>query len=394
MTEYEGPKIPGGGENPYSWSHKDIHNTFEPTQHTIAIGLGQKYAEAWSIWEQGLQTFDRSIQKSLDSAWTGGKAAPLAMQAIKNYVAKAHELSGPISEMQDRVDDASSAVGTTKSKVPGLVSGDQHWYNPWSWGKNAEKSEKQSEAREAMENDYVKPMSLVDAKIPVFPTPSSPTNPVDIPNAPPGGWDWQQSGDPGPSTPGPQTTPGPKTPGDPGPSTTDKNDKSKQPGTDNPSTNPTSTNPTTTQDPSTQNPSNTKTPTTPTGVDPTKTSPTSVNPTTTSPYVPGRPNSPSPGTTPGAPKTTTPAPRQNIPGLPGSPAATQAAAAAARNAAAAGTAGGFGMPGGARGKGDDDKEHKIPDYLINRENTEELLGEQPRTLPGGVIGTNPEFTDG
>ncbi|MGW0246722.1 hypothetical protein ACWDYH_08790 [Nocardia goodfellowii] len=41
------------------------------------------------------------------------------------------------------------------------------------------------------------------------------------------------------------------------------------------------------------------------------------------------------------------------------------------------------------GQGDDDGEHKIPDYLIQDRETE-LLGEQPRVLPaGGVIGADP-----
>jgi hypothetical protein len=51
-----------------------------------------------------------------------------------------------------------------------------------------------------------------------------------------------------------------------------------------------------------------------------------------------------------------------------------------------------GMGGGGAGKGKSDEEntHKIPDYLINAANTEELIGEVPRTVPGGVIGADPE----
>ncbi|TLF60796.1 hypothetical protein FEK31_03590 [Nocardia cyriacigeorgica] len=71
--------------------------------------------------------------------------------------------------------------------------------------------------------------------------------------------------------------------------------------------------------------------------------------------------------------------------VPGMGAAGQTAAAAA--------AGRAGMPGmmspGAAGRGQqgqDDEEHKLPEYLINAENAAELLGEQPRTVPGGVIG--------
>lgn len=55
--------------------------------------------------------------------------------------------------------------------------------------------------------------------------------------------------------------------------------------------------------------------------------------------------------------------------------------------------GGMPMGGGAgqRGGGKDEESNRsTPDYLINQENTDELLGEAPRTIPGGVIGANPE----
>ncbi|WP_225727451.1 MULTISPECIES: hypothetical protein [unclassified Nocardia] len=396
MNAYEAPGIPSGGENPNNWSHKEILHTFEVQKPENAAPASQKYGQLWQMWEQGLETFNRSIQKSISDAWSGGKAAPLAMDAIRNYVKNAHELSGPISEMQSRVEEASAAVGMTKSGIPGLVEGDQHWYNPFSWGKNGEKSEKLQEAREAMEKDFVKPMGVIDAKIPVFPTPNNPTNPVDIPQAPPGGWDWQ-SGVPGNGVPG-NGVPGNGVPGvkpggdDTGKDTGKDKDKNKdQPGTEPKTGQPTGTNPTSTN-PTSTNPSP-KQPTTPTGLDPTKTNPTGLNPSTPIPSTPGLPRS-----TPGVPSTPgntpkTAAPRQSLPGLAGTAAAANQAAAAARGAT--GAQGAFGgMPGAAgKGKGDEDSEHKIPDWLINQENTDELLGEQPKTLPGGVIGTNPEFKD-
>ncbi|WP_280235723.1 hypothetical protein [Nocardia cyriacigeorgica] len=80
--------------------------------------------------------------------------------------------------------------------------------------------------------------------------------------------------------------------------------------------------------------------------------------------------------------------------LPGGGAGTQgkAAAAAAGTGNGAGRGGragmpGMGMPGGrGGGKGEDDDEHKTPDYLIY-DHGDELLGSQPPALPpGGVIG--------
>ena len=45
-------------------------------------------------------------------------------------------------------------------------------------------------------------------------------------------------------------------------------------------------------------------------------------------------------------------------------------------------------PGASAGRGgrDDNSEHEIPEYLVGRHNTEELIGELPRTVAGGVLG--------
>ena len=46
-------------------------------------------------------------------------------------------------------------------------------------------------------------------------------------------------------------------------------------------------------------------------------------------------------------------------------------------------------PGAGRGQqGADDDKHETPDYLVNAENTDELLGELPPTIPGGVLGAD------
>jgi hypothetical protein len=39
-----------------------------------------------------------------------------------------------------------------------------------------------------------------------------------------------------------------------------------------------------------------------------------------------------------------------------------------------------------RGNGEEESTHGIPEYLINQANTDELIGEVPKTVPGGVIG--------
>ncbi|MFD3461706.1 hypothetical protein ACFWVM_18490 [Nocardia fluminea] len=50
-----------------------------------------------------------------------------------------------------------------------------------------------------------------------------------------------------------------------------------------------------------------------------------------------------------------------------------------------------GMGGGrGGGKSEEDESHEIPEWLKNMENTEELLGEMPRVIQGGVIGGNTD----
>ncbi len=47
----------------------------------------------------------------------------------------------------------------------------------------------------------------------------------------------------------------------------------------------------------------------------------------------------------------------------------------------------MGGAGGAnKGKAESEKDHDLPEWLRNMENTEDLLGPQPKTVPGGVIG--------
>ncbi|ONM47260.1 hypothetical protein [Nocardia donostiensis] len=103
------------------------------------------------------------------------------------------------------------------------------------------------------------------------------------------------------------------------------------------------------------------------------------------PYVPSTPGAPG---NPGTPSQT-PAPGRSIPGTPGTPGNKQPTSSTQTHNA--GKPGRTGMPGmmspAARGgQGDDDDEHKTPDYLIYDRGSE-LLGTQPPALPpGGVIG--------
>ncbi|PXX60285.1 hypothetical protein DFR70_110125 [Nocardia tenerifensis] len=393
MTGYEPPRIPGGGEHTDSWGHTEIKDAFEPLDTTSAIEQAERYWQMHQLWEQGVSTFARSIQTSISQAWSG-PAAEASKNSIQTYATDAHTLTPALAELHTRVRDAATAIVNTKKAIPDTVNTSirSRIFHPSRWNLDREQSEETQKARVAMNEHYVQPFNQIDGKIPVLPTPTSPTKALDI-TPPPGGYKTDEGGTGGqptqPKTPG--TDPNSKAPGDnnggqPGDPSNPNKESTEQPKTEQ--TTPASTSPSNTQTTPASTTPTTTNPGTPTSTDPTKTVPTSTG-TPHSPGTPGSPTTRSPSS-PGSPTTRTPQPGRSVPGTPSTPGTTANPAAAAATSAtrgATGTPGVGGMGAGARGgKSEDDSEHKIPDYLITQENTDELLGELPRTIPGGVIG--------
>ncbi|GAA5068467.1 WXG100 family type VII secretion target [Nocardia callitridis] len=378
MSGYEPPRIPGGGENSKSWDHHTIKNSFEPLNPTDAHAQADQYWKMHQLWDEGVETFARSIQASIAQAWSG-PAAEASKKSIADYTTDAKNLSPALAELHTGVRDAANAITNTKSAIPGAV--DTSWPTAgFSLGiHNAAKneaSEAEETARTAMTEHYVTPFGQVDGKIPVLPTPLQPTDKPDTPAPPvPGGTPGDSTTGPGgPSTPG-ETPETPTAPGD--------TDGDGQPDTPQEQS---------TQQASATTPSATPTlPTDPSATTPgtnTPGAPNTVAASTTSPNIPGGTKLGSPGgLTPGSPGA--PQPGKSLPGVPTAP-GTQgnpaAAAAAARGAAGPGMMG----PGMGPGKGkSEENEHKAPEYLVTQENTDELIGEIPKTVPGGVIGGEP-----
>lgn len=403
MNGYEQPRIPGGGEQTDSWEHPDIKAAFDPLDTTEAVEQAQKYWEVHQLWEQGLATFARSIQNSISQAWSG-PAADTAKAAIARYAADAETLSPALAEMYTRVRDAAAAIVDTKNAIPDPV--EVSWtswaWPPHRWDLQREQSEAAQVARTEMRQRYVEPFGQVDGQIPVLPVPISPTVSPDIAAPPPGGYvpTGVGAGDsPGADGPGSSGAPGTGAPGAEDAEESRENEENapegaeEQPGEteqadDSAETTSAGTTPSTTNQQTTSNDSVPRTTNDPSRTVPVSTVPTSTTPSSTPGYTPG--GTPSPTYAPGSPGTTEqPGPGRSIPGGPGGTAAPAAAAAAA--AQAQGTRSGTGYPGlfgagAGRGRGEEDSEHTRPDYLVNQENTDELLGEIPRTVAGGVIG--------
>lgn len=373
--EYEGPIIPNGGEYSHSWDHPKISDAFSPLDVNDATSQAGKYWLIRQYWEQGFETFLRSTQASLSQAWSG-PAAEQSRQAIQDYIDKyARPVTPALETLSNGIRDAANAIVNTKNSVgdPLDITGVDGFVN-WLFSED-EASRRTEEARDAMKTYYVTPFGQLDNKIPVIPVPTGPTSTPDIPPPPPGGYTGQSNpatdtGSPTGTTP--SGTPTGETDGDPESETepeTPADDQAGQPRTTDPGE--TSTEPAGAELP------NSTTPTVPAN-----TTPSGV---ATGPGSPGSPT--------GSPDTQ--APGRTVSGAPNTTQGTPAGVGATAASTASGNRGMGGMPmgvgAGNRGGGkDEESSRSTPDYLINQENTDELLGETPRTIPGGVIGADPE----
>lgn len=378
----EPSKIPDGGEHVDHWNHRQIYNAFTPLNTTEAHNGSSEYAQIATRWAAAAELFANRINHSSSAAWDG-TAAKSSRDAISKYAKAALDLTTPLQNLADRVSAAAKGVNDTQNAVDKPPDGGS-WYNPKSWnlgiyhGPNsaAVRNDCESAAREAMRSHYVDTFVSADKQIPVLPVPNSPTDPLyKAPDTKDDGYTPGTSGNGGGNS-----TSGTGNQGNGG-----DQKESSQPATDpttNNSQDASSTTPTST-DSSSQTPSSTS-----------ATQPSSVTPTTSTATTP----SSYPGGTGsglgstgsglgGASGTTSGKPGSTVPGTPTATGTTANAARAATTSTGASGMSGMGGMGGGRGqsKGDDES-HQLPEWLRNMENTEELLGPGPKTVPGGVIG--------
>ncbi|MET8871077.1 hypothetical protein [Nocardia sp. NPDC004604] len=381
MSGNESTQIPPKGENVFHWERGEIEDAFKPLDPKPSHDAAMTYSNVATQWDQGLETFARSVQGSIAEAWEGS-AADKAKDAINRYVTDAHQLTPLITQMSN---DMQSAAEGVRAVANGIPEANHHSWTANVWPPRAHeeettKNEATAGARNAMLTNYVNKFAEFDGRVPVLPTALDPTDPLDISGPTKSGGNEPGSSGPG-GTGGPGTTGGPSTPGGEGPEKTDGGKTTEEPSS-------TDTNPTDTTTSST-NPSSTTstTPTTTTPTIPTTTTPSTATTPSSTPITTGSPGSP------GSSTSTSPSPGRTVSGTPNTTATNPAAAAATTSTSTTGRSG-MGMggmgAGAGRGKSDEDSTHQIPDYLINAANTEELLGEIARTVEGGVIGENPE----
>ena len=376
---YEQPQIDkqGARDNLAAHSHTEISQAFENMTPTEASAASDDYAMIADGWQDDITTFAARIRRSSQSAWDG-PAGEASRQAINDYATDATNLSLALQGLANRVDDAANAVLNTKNGMPPVKHDAQSWWNPGDWfDGDGGVSEAEQNARVHVTNTYGAGMAAVDAQVPVLPQPKDPVT-VEQPG----------TGDPGvPSGTGPGG-PGTSPAGNPaGSEAPGQEPLDEQPGEQQPASAETTTG----EPASTDTAATTPEPTVPS----TTGSPAVTPASTTTGAPPGAPGMPS--GTPGAPGSpfgtpAAPVPGRTVPGTPsGMPGALPASAAGAPSGSSAARGGMpmMGAPGAGRGgSGGDEHDRQTPDYLINEENTHELLGEEPRTIPGGVLGAD------
>lgn len=376
MTGNEPKQIPGNGENTNAWSHSDIKDAFAALDAGNAYQAAVQYSNAATYWDQGVETFARSVLTSIAQAWEGA-AAESAKDAIKRYTDDARKLEPALTQLSNQVEYSANSISDTRKAIPGYA--DHSWTaNIWPPRRHEEersRNDAEESARTAMNTNYVNRYAEYDTQIPILPNGLNPTQPLDIPAPRPG----NDSGNGGNNGSGSGST------GTSGPGGTDSGGTD---GDSTPRTGESTDNQTTPEQSSTTAPNTTST--TPTGYNPAASDPSTLESTKTTPSGVGTPSTTT--GTPGVPGSstgnTTGSPGRSIPGTPGPIGSSGTSQTTSAPTAARGTTGMPGMmgAGAGRGKQDEDSQHKTPDYLINQQNTDELLGEVPKTIAGGVLG--------
>ncbi|WP_280234654.1 hypothetical protein [Nocardia cyriacigeorgica] len=435
MTEIQNelPRIKDG-ENPDNLAHAQINGAFTPLNTTEGFNAANKFTEIENKWTDGVRVFAARIQRSSSAAWEG-PAAESARAALSNYTTRAQDLSPVLQALGNRVYGAVDSINATKRELPEVIEKGKTWTptllpNTSAIARTA-RDDAESTAREVMGIHYVDPFIKADSEIPVLPKPDDPTQPLIPPVRPPGdgripdsggedtggedGGNDNGGGEQGGDDSGGGEQGGPGSAGEAEEPGTGIEEPGGEPAEEPQEPGTTAAN--------TTDPFGTPVSTLPRTTDPmpTSTTPAGVG---TAGYSPsGLPGGGMPGGSTGSgvgaggsgsggsggsgsggsgsggsgsgtgSGSEKPGAGRSIPGNPGAVAGQVGAAAnaAARTAAATGR-GMMGMPmgglgaGAGRGGSATEDEHKTPDYLITAANTDELLGEVPKTVPGGVIG--------
>ncbi|WP_131817002.1 PPE domain-containing protein [Nocardia salmonicida] len=375
---------------PFStWTHQEIWDALRGKDGKPGVDAGQinATADGWRRLTTGTETavnnYRTSFERVLSEKWSGASGTA-AIDGVKSYTTEAAKLHTTFQMVANGIDYMEGVLGQAKIAIPkpeevstfdefishipgnGVVKAAKHRAN-----------EAEEDARLFMIGTYQPGSITVDKQTPILPLPiNNIGDPGGVPDTGGNGNDGGSNnnnngnnsigGDPSTDPAGTQEDPATMEP-----QSTDPDEDQNDDGTGDDSTEPSSTDPSATT-PAATTPAGTGMPTTPGGG--------------------GAPGSGSPGS--GSPGSGVPSGGAQGAAVPGTPGGAAAAAGSGNRAGTTSGVGGRGMSGmpgmmgGGRGggKGEDDSEHAIPDYLI-QDREDELIGLLPPTLPpGGVIG--------
>ncbi|WP_040865789.1 hypothetical protein [Nocardia exalbida] len=364
-VQTQSPKVPESAyKNPDGID--DLYQRVQAMSITDVVALHQRWESIRNRLEQGLRGFGPEIGKAMEGKWEGA-AAKAAADGIKEYVDKSSGLISSVQIVAEKVKIIRSGIEVTRPAVQeapthSWTSNVASWVPGPTWKLNQHRDDSAHDASvNVVKNVFYPAVREADTGVPLVPKPYNPAhNSGDQPSVPNNSWHPTSSGTDTDTDKGTTVAPA-QLP------STENTPESTVPASANPAGEQESTSDQTTTTPAGANPSTQPASTNP-GTDPSLTRPGTPSP--------GSPGTPSPGTpSPGVPGLGNPAPGRSINGVPGIPGSVPAAASARPGTGRPGTSG---MPGmmapGARGKGDDDKEHQTKDYLVNQRNGEELTG--------------------
>ncbi len=381
-----GPAVGSQMENFDAMDHTEIKRLVD----TLGPGDVLQSAQSWRNVEKAFtelsSTFRNDIQNIIAPDWEG-EAANRAQTAVNKYVSESDNLGHALNIVGSKLEWAYTGFDQTKRTLPepdsrsfaDILRGGAMTVLGMPGGISKivdDGNEAQAQAREIMNTVYKPVVYEADSGVPVLP---AAYNPIATPNAGP-----TDPSTPGGTPPNVQPTNGdqrqgvditPSGPGDTGQPSTDQTTPA--------STDPAATVPSNTQgtgQPASGLPgagSSTGDQTRSTGV----TSPLAAS--LGSGGGAGRGGGSGSGSGGGAGGRSLGGSSLGSASM-GAGAASGPGGAVGGSAAAAGRAGapGGGMaPGAGKGKGDEDKEHKTPSYLISVDNGNELIGELPKVAP-------------
>lgn len=383
-VEYQGPKVPESAyRDPDGLG--DLYDRVQEMRPEQLAALLDRWENIRNKLDSSLPTFKNEILAAVAEKWqgsTGDKAA----EGITKYVDRSADLVGSVQLVSEKVKLVRSAVDITKAAVqqaPDTTwsSNVASWVPGPTWKLNQHRSEQFHDANvNVVRNVFYPAVREADTQVPLVPKPYNPIHespdqpissrptseqPVRQPSRGTGGRAAE-------NTPADGANTGEGTPNSSVPANGEQQTAGDRTATDPSGTTPAST------DPASAAPA----------------SSTDQNPTRTGDGSRGNSASPGPGisgTPAGSGSPNTAAPGRGASGTPGVAGTASSANNGGRSATGrSGTTGTPGMGGmSPRGKGEDDKERRAKDYLVNQQNGEELTGldeaSRARTVPP-VIG--------